>query len=88
MSAVLRVVATVNNRRTLFLGLSRENTRRLHQNEPIPVDAQALAQTSLLDGPIQDVVLFAGETEDACAEELGRWLPEVREAHRAAREAT
>jgi hypothetical protein len=84
---MLKVIATVNNRRTLFLGLSRENTRRLHKGQPIPVDAQALTQGALLDGPIQDVVLFAGETEDACAEELGQWLPEVREAHRGYREA-
>lgn len=71
---MLKAMALVNNRRTLFLGLSRENTRRLHEGLPIAVDAQALAQMAQGE-PVQDIVLFAGETEEACAAELAQYFP-------------
>lgn len=59
---VLKIVATINNRRTLILGLSRENTTRLHDNKPIAVDVQALT-AALSEGPVQDIFICAGETE-------------------------
>lgn len=70
---MLKVLATVNNRRTLFLGLDRVNTARLHEGKPIHVDAQALAATA--EGPVQDVVLFAGETTAEIHAELSQYLP-------------
>lgn len=58
---MLRVVANINNRRTLFLGLDRNNTDNLHVDQPIVVDYQALMQTSG-GQPVQDIVIFAEET--------------------------
>lgn len=55
---MLKVVSLVNNRRTLFLGLSRENTMRLHDDQPIAIDLQAM--TAGMD-PVQDVVIYAAE---------------------------
>ena len=58
---MLKAVATVNNRRTLFLGLDRTNTERLHGDQPIVIDVQAL----LAGGPytdVQDLVITAHET--------------------------
>ena len=71
---MLKIVATVNNRQTLFLGLDRENTTRLHEGKPIAVDVQALNQTSR-GGPVQDVMLCAGETLEDIHRELGQYLP-------------
>lgn len=70
---MLKVLTTVNNRRTLFLGLDRENTNRLHGGKPIAVDVQALAAT--VDGEVQDVVLFAGETLADVHAELSQFVP-------------
>lgn len=74
---MLKVVAMVNNRRTLFCGLDRENTKRLHAGQPIAIDAQAVA-----GAPVLDVVLFAGETLEDCHAELGKYieLPDLPEA--------
>ena len=51
---------------TVVLGLSRENTERLHRNQPIPVRLRDL------DGALPDVtvLLIAGETEADLAEDL------------------
>lgn len=70
---MLKVVATVNNRRTLFLGLDRENSNRLHEGKPIVVDLQALAPVG--DGRLQDLVLCAGQTLAEVHAELSQFLP-------------
>lgn len=71
---MLKIVATINNRQTLFLGLDRENTARLHEGEPIAVDIQALVHGS--NGvPIQDIVLCAGETLADLHRDLSQFLP-------------
>ena len=52
----------------LLIGLSRENTRRLHQGTPIAFD------TGVIEGlPSMKVIIFAGETEAAMAEELSKY---------------
>jgi hypothetical protein len=79
---VLKILTQVNNRTTLILGLSRDNTSRLHQGQPIPVNVQALTQTGRT-GPVQDVIICAGETEDALTDELAQYLPGIRDAARA-----
>lgn len=79
---MLKIGVTVNNRRTLFLGLDRNNTDRLHRDQPIPVDIQALAQGGDLDGPFQDVVLVAGETLSEIATTLDRYIPGVLDRYR------
>jgi hypothetical protein len=69
---MIKVVGIINNRRTLILGLSRENTTRLHKNQPIAVDVQALlTPTDILD--IQDIIVFAGETEESMATQLRKY---------------
>jgi hypothetical protein len=64
------VIKAVGRRRdgghTVILGLSRENTDRLHRNQPIPVRLREL-DPSL---PDVTVLLIAGETEDDLAEDL------------------
>lgn len=70
---MIRVVATVNNRITLFLGIDRENTERMLAGSPITCDAQALATNS--PGPIQDIVIYAGETLEAAHTQLAQYLP-------------
>lgn len=51
---------------TVFLGLSRENTRRLLDNQPIPVKLREL-HPSL---PDITIVLLGGETEADILEDL------------------
>jgi len=52
----------------LLLGLSRENTRRLHDNQPIRVRVDHLDPRL----PPLEIVLFAGETEEEMmADQLG-----------------
>jgi hypothetical protein len=69
---MIKVVGIINNRRTLILGLSRENTTRLHKDQPIAVDVQALlTPTDILD--IQDIIVFAGETEESMATQLRKY---------------
>lgn len=72
---MLKVVTTVNNRRTLFLGLDRENTTRLHEGKPIAVDVQALMAQAKDAGPVQDIVIVAAETVELIHRELSRYLP-------------
>lgn len=72
---MLKIVATVNNRQTLFLGLDRRNTTALHAGKPIAVDAQALLAQSKDGGPVQDIVICAGETLEDIHRELGQYLP-------------
>lgn len=68
---MIKALGTINNRRTLILGLSRENTNRMHKDMPIVVDLQAFLQTAdIAKDPIQDIVIFAGETEDAMKEQM------------------
>lgn len=70
---MLRVVVTINNRRTLFLGLDRANTKRLHNGQPIVTDIQALGSTE--SDPIQDIVLCADETLGDLHTKLSKYLP-------------
>jgi len=74
---VLKLYAVINNRHTLMLGLSRENTKRLHDDKPIVVDLQALLQQATEDGPIQDIVLYAGETDREIHEAVASFIPDV-----------
>ena len=63
---MIKLLTVLNNRRTLMLGLSRANTERLHDDQPIAVDLQALllmAGHGTAFPDVQDVVIFAGETE-------------------------
>lgn len=56
---------------TFLIGLSRENTRRLHDGQPIEV------RVSEVDPRLPDltVLLVAGETEDAIAEMIRGAVP-------------
>ena len=51
----------------LMLGLSRENTRRLHDDQPIRVRADYVDPRL----PALEIVLFAGETEEDMTTRLG-----------------
>lgn len=53
-------------RTTVFLGLSRENTDRLHAGEPIPINL------GVLDDDLANVtvILLAGATEDDIVDDL------------------
>ena len=71
---MIKMIATINNRRTLFLGLERTNTDRLHDDQPIPIDLQAmLATTDVPD--VQDIVLLAGETLAEVYAQLAEGIP-------------
>lgn len=70
---MIKIVSTVNNRQTLFLGLDRANTTRLHEGQPIVFDAQVLLRG--LDEPVQDIVICAGETLEELHGELSKYLP-------------
>lgn len=59
-----------DGRSVLVLGLSRENTRRLHAGQPIEVRAAEVDPRL----PELTVWLMAGETEDAIADELQQHL--------------
>jgi hypothetical protein len=72
---MLKAVVRVNNRVTLFLGITRDNTDRLHVDEPIAIDLQVLVQQSG-GRPVQDIVLYAGETDRDVYDQLAsRGLP-------------
>lgn len=70
---MIRLVAEIHNRRTMLLGLDRENTSRLHAGKPIVVDLQAMS--SNVEGDLQDLVLCAGETLGDIHDELSRYIP-------------
>ncbi len=53
----------------LLIGLSRKNCMRLLQDQPIHITAEQLAELGLPDG--MEVLLIAGESEAALAEQLG-----------------
>ena len=72
---MLKVVAEVNNRRTLFVGLSRENTVRMHRGQPIAVDVQALLAQVKEVGDVQDIIIFAGESDRDVHATLAEYLP-------------
>lgn len=75
---MLKIVAVVNNRKTLFLGLSKVNTSRLLDGKPSVIDVQALVAGA---EPVQDIVLCAGETDKVVYDELAQYidLPPYRE---------
>ena len=80
---MIRAIGELNNRRTLFVGLDRRNTTRMHEDEPIVVDAQALLAAVGDERQIQDIIIFAEETpEEAHARLKGIFpdLPEYKEA--------
>lgn len=68
--------------RLIGIGLSRENTRRLHEGEPITFDLKELGLRVVVgDGPVigaldGHVLIVAGETE----EELARQMETLRHA--------
>jgi len=57
-------MSTEDGRTIVLLGLSRENTTRLHANKPIYVTGAEM------DVPV-DIVIIAGETEEAIVTLLG-----------------
>lgn len=73
---MIKAVATAADGRTaVYLGLSRQNTTRLHDNQPIIVRLRQLHA----DLPDLDIVLLAGDTEEDIVEDLrvlGRPRPE------------
>lgn len=71
---MIKVFVHVNNRATLILGLSRNNTEHLHKDHPIAVDLQALLATNTTKVP-QDIWIIAGETEEEMYAQLRRAMP-------------
>lgn len=61
---MIKATGELDGRRTLFLGLSAVNVRRLQQNEPIVFD---LAEMGWGTG---QVVIMFGETEEVIADRL------------------
>lgn len=68
---MLKIVANLDGRATLFLGIDRENTSRLHADMPIKVNAEELLEPTGMD-QVQDVVLIAGETMADILDQLRR----------------
>ena len=54
---------------TLLLGITRENVRRMLDDQPIMITQAHLTQLGLPDG--MEIVLIAGETEASLSEMLG-----------------
>lgn len=77
---MIKLVAEINNRRTLILGLSRMNSVNLHNGRPIIIDVQALIESiQATEGsrPPQDIVLCAGDTEEDIYAELRDHMPQL-----------
>lgn len=74
---MIKVIAVLHNRRTLILGLDRVNTQRIHADQPIVLDLQALVQSigHGLDGPVQDIIVIGGETLEDVYTQLHEVLP-------------
>lgn len=73
---MIKIVTTINNRRTAILAFERANLERLLDNQPVYVDLQALGQHADYDDPIQDVVVMAEETlQDVRARLISVGLP-------------
>ena len=72
---MIRASLTVNNRSTLFLGLSHENISRLLNDQPIAVDLQALQQQAGVR--FQDLLLVVGTTEEEITEQIKEAIPEA-----------
>lgn len=63
---MIKAVAGGKDKPVVFLGLTRENTDRLHGNEPIPVRLREIHA----DLPDVTVVLLAGEDDAELQEDL------------------
>lgn len=59
---MLKIVTTINNRRTAIFAFERVNLERLLADQPVLIDMQALVQHADYDEPIQDIVIMAEET--------------------------
>lgn len=74
---MIKLYAEINNRRTLILGLSRMNSAKLHNGQPIAIDVQALTQATEGSRPPQDIIICAGDTEEAIYIELREHMPQL-----------
>ncbi len=68
---MIKCVGLAGSKQLLLLGLSRANTTRLHQGQPIRFNLRDIA-TGGLELPDLVVVICAGETEREIHQELKR----------------
>lgn len=67
---MIKLVATLKGgRKALMLGLSADNMALLPHDKPIVVD---LAEVGLAGGPLAEVVIFAGGTEEEMMDDVAR----------------
>lgn len=79
---MIKAVGTDGQGKTLvILGLSRENTRRLHKDEPIVMNLAELA-TPGVELPDVSIMILAGESEAEISTKLGRPMPQPKYAEK------
>ena len=59
---MLKAIATIGNRRTLIIGLERENWNRINADMPIALNVRELLADSPNTDAIDDIWLIGGET--------------------------
>lgn len=73
---MIKVVIQMGKSRTLFIGLDRTNTDRLHNDEPIMLHlGDLLKKAKLVE--VDEIVIFADETLDAAYHQLDTHIPGV-----------
>lgn len=75
-----KVLALVGGRRTLYLGLTALDRQEMADGQRSTIPLDALVKTGRLGGGVDDVVLFAGENDEACHAQLAASmsLPDYR----------
>jgi hypothetical protein len=69
---MIKIVAETSMGATLFLGLERANTDRLHADMPIGIDVQELLAATSGVKSVERIVLIAGETLEDVYHQLRR----------------
>jgi hypothetical protein len=67
---MIKVIAQINNRKTLILGIARDNVDLMMTDHPMIIDLQALQQEAKMWEPIQDIIIIADETLEALHAQL------------------
>lgn len=75
---MIKAVITMGEKTLLVLGLSRMNTKKLHDGEPILMDMADIpdaAMEIIQNTERMNICIMAGETEDAVLQEIKNHFP-------------
>lgn len=74
---MIKMIATLGGKKTLFLGLERLNTEKMHDGKPIRVDVAELIEGFEDKDAFDEVIVWAGETLEDAYNELREAIPDL-----------